>query len=180
MTVKNNFYILTGGPGSGKTTLIEQLGMMGYDCIPETGRKIIQQQLSSGGTALPWADKAEYSRLMLQHSVQDYLSQSTETDVRFFDRGIPDVLGYTELIGLPDREIFIKATENFRYNSTVFILPPWLEIYKTDAERKQSPELAATTYHMMKAIYERYHYKLVEIPRTSVAERIRFILDRIG
>lgn len=179
MILKNNFYVLTGGPGSGKTTLIEQLEEMGYNCVAEVGRRIIKKELSVGGTALPWSDVSKYAELMLQYSLQDYISLSSEPDIYFFDRGIPDVLGYANLIHLLNQDIYISCVENFRYNPTVFILPPWEKIYTTDSERKQDFELATATYHMMKKIYERYGYKLVEVPAMSVSDRINFILDRI-
>ncbi|WP_292009487.1 AAA family ATPase [Chryseobacterium sp.] len=136
MIIKNNFYILTGGPGSGKTTLIEYLKKRGYHCVSEVARKIIQMQIASSGKALPWDNIPEYSQLMLQYSLQDYLSLSQETDIYFFDRGIPDVLGYVKLVNLFEQDEYIKCVENFRYNTDVFILPPWKEIYKTDTERK--------------------------------------------
>lgn len=180
MTHKNNFYVLTGGPGSGKTTLIEQLSKNGYNCVPEVGRTIIKKQLLLGGTALPWSNVDDYSNLMLQYSLQDFISLSPRTDIHFFDRGIPDVLGYAELINLANQDIYTNSVENFRYNSTVFILPPWEDIYTTDAERKQDFKLAIDTYDIMKKIYEKYDYKLVDIPCMSVSERIDFILDKIG
>lgn len=178
--LKNNFYVLTGGPGSGKTTLIEYLGRMGYNFVPEVGRKIIREQLASGGSALPWSDTAEYSDLMLQYSLRDYISLSAQTDIFFFDRGIPDILGYTELINLPGRDVYIDSVRNFRYNPTVFILPPWEDIYSKDTERKQDFGLAMLTYHTMKKIYRQYGYQLIEIPCMSVAERSGFIVDMIG
>ncbi|ARR08937.1 ATP-binding protein [Vibrio campbellii] len=38
----NNLIVFTGGPGSGKTSVIEHLIKLGYACAPETGRKVIQ------------------------------------------------------------------------------------------------------------------------------------------
>lgn len=179
MILKNNLYILTGGPGSGKTTLIEQLKGMGYGCMSEVGRKIIKEQLAAGGAALPWSDVAGYAHLMLHYSIHDYLHVSGDGDVCFFDRGIPDVLGYTELIGLPNRQEFVDSVAGFRYNPTVFILPPWEQIYQTDSERKQDFELATRTYQAMKEVYTMYDYRLVEVPCLPVAERAAFILNRI-
>lgn len=72
--IKNNFYILTGGPGSGKTSIIETLREIGYDCVPEVGRKIIKEQITLNGDALPWSDTEKYSNLMLSYSIQDYMN----------------------------------------------------------------------------------------------------------
>ena len=49
---RNNFYIITGGPGSGKSTVIDALGKVGFLCADEVGRQIIQEQLKIGGDAL--------------------------------------------------------------------------------------------------------------------------------
>ncbi len=180
MILKDSFYVLTGGPGAGKTTLIEQLTKKGYNCIPEVGRKIIKEQLSFGGTALPWSNTDNYANFMLQYSLQDYISHYSEMRICFFDRGIPDILGYAELINMPNQALYINSVENFRYNSTVFILPPWEDIYIMDSERKQDFKLATTTYNTMKKVYEEYGYNLIEVPCMSISERINFIIDRIG
>ena len=179
MDTKNNFYILTGGPGSGKTTIIEQLKKMGYYCVPEVGRKIIKEQISSAGTALPWLNPRDYSQQMLQLSISDYMAHGQSEERHFFDRGIPDVLGYMNLMNLPNRETAIDALKNFRYNLSVFVLPPWKEIYKTDAERKQDFNLATATYYHIKRVYETYNYNPIELPLAPVSERIDFILNRI-
>ncbi|HHY48383.1 MAG TPA: AAA family ATPase, partial [Alphaproteobacteria bacterium] len=50
----DNFVIITGGPGSGKTTLICALHRRGYGRTLEAGRFIIQQQVAIGGRALHW------------------------------------------------------------------------------------------------------------------------------
>lgn len=49
----NHLFIITGGPGAGKTTLIDALSAAGFPTSREAGRRIIQEQLDSGGSALP-------------------------------------------------------------------------------------------------------------------------------
>lgn len=61
----DRFFVLTGGPGSGKTTLIEALRAQGFATAPEAGRGIIRDQMAIGGPALPWQDRAFFAELML-------------------------------------------------------------------------------------------------------------------
>src|SRR3546814_20487999 len=65
MADRPDFHVITGGPGSGKSTLIEALAVEGFDHMPEAGRAIIRDQVAIGGAALPWADRAAFAALML-------------------------------------------------------------------------------------------------------------------
>ena len=95
------FYIVTGGPGSGKTSLLEALHSRGYACSTEAGRGIIQDQVSIAGRALPWADRSLFAELMLSWEMRSYRIAQEAAGPVFFDRGVPDVLGYLRLIGVP-------------------------------------------------------------------------------
>lgn len=180
MFVKNNFIVFTGGPGAGKTSLIEALSQKGYKHIEESGRKIIKQQVLIHGNALPWANASKYSELMLHQAIEDYKQMAEETDLCFFDRGIPDILGYVNLIGLNKQQTYLDAVSEYRYNPMVYILPPWEDIYKNDAERKQDFEEAIATYHIMRKIYTKSGYMLTEVPCTPLIERVKFILDDLS
>jgi len=179
MKEKKNFYVLTGGPGSGKTTLINELKARGYSCVDETGRKIIQQQATINGDAVPWMNAKRYSELMLEQSVYDYNRLEEVGRICLFDRGIPDIWGYERLIGLPENKKLIEYSDVYRYNLMVFILPPWKEIYENDNERKQDFHTAIDTYEMMRVVYGELNYRLVEVPRDSIGNRVDFILDKI-
>ncbi len=50
---KHNFYVITGGPGGGKTCLLESLASMGYNYIHDTARQIIKERLAKGLTPRP-------------------------------------------------------------------------------------------------------------------------------
>lgn len=178
--IKTNFIIITGGPGMGKTAIVHHLSELGYYCVPESGRAIIQQQMAEGGDALPWSNPAAFAKLMFNRSLEDYFRLITESAPVFFDRGSPDVIGYLELSGLPVPYEMIEAARNNRYHQSVFITPPWQEIYENDRERKQDFEEAVRTYEMMKSVYGRYGYELVEIPLLPVSDRTGFILDHLA
>jgi len=176
---RSNFFVISGGPGCGKTALLEELSRLGYRFAPEDARRIIQEQVQSGGTALPWADRKAYTRLMLQRSIESFLQHSASTERMFFDRGIPDTLGYARLIALPDHSLIQDACSSYRYAARVFLLPPWKEIYTTDAERKQDFAEAERTFEVVKQVYLDCGYQVVEVPKNAPAERARFVLHQL-
>lgn len=167
MLCRNDFIVITGGPGAGKTTLLEEIRKGGFKYIPEVARKIIQAQVSSSGNALPWGNATKYRDIMLDESVEDYLSECNRPSEKalFFDRGIPDTLAYSRLITLPVFKKLEEAARKYRYNHQVFILPPWKEIYITDHERKQNFEEAVSTHKVLRETYEQLDYELIEVPK---------------
>jgi GTPase SAR1 family protein len=84
------FFVLTGGPGSGKSSLIEALASAGYGRTIEAGRAIIQQQLAIDGPALPHKDPSAFAEMMLSWEVRSYHEASALSGIVFFDRGVPD------------------------------------------------------------------------------------------
>lgn len=180
MNIKTNFYIITGGPGVGKTTLLNELAKRGYSFVPEVARIIIKEQVEAGGDALPWSNTRKYADLMLSRSVTDYVRLSDSDDIYFFDRGIPDTYGYEVLMKFDIPHSLQSAVESYRYNPVVFILPPWKEIYETDNERKQDYDEVVETYNVMIATYRNLGYTTVDVPLLPVCERADFVLNRLG
>lgn len=176
---KSNFFIITGGPGAGKTTLIEALAARGYPTVEEAGRRIIREQKSTGGTATHDGDRLAYRRLMFEDAVQTFEKNEHTTTPVFFDRGLPDLVGYSRLIGAPVPGWLNRAVRQYRYNDTVFIAPPWMEIYGSDEERKQDFAEAVSTYEVMLRAYEEAGYRLSTLPKAGVGERARFVIREI-
>jgi predicted ATPase len=176
----DHLHVITGGPGSGKTTLIDALASEGVRPMPEAGRAIIQDQVDIGGTALPWSDREAFATLMLAWEMRSYREAVSASGPIVFDRGIPDVIGYLRLCGLPVPASVLRAAEQRRYANRVFIAPPWPAIFRQDTERKQTLAEAEATYQAMVEVYSSLGYELVTLPLASVAERARFVGERIG
>jgi predicted ATPase len=173
-------FVITGGPGSGKSTLIDALSERGICSMPEAGRPIIQDQVAIGGEALPWAERQALAELMLSWEMRSYRAALKRSGPVIFDRGVPDVLGYLRLSNLPVPSHVEKAAQMFRYHRRVFIAPPWREIFGQDKERKQSFEEARATHDVMVETYSSLGYELVSLPFDSVEERVRLALAAIG
>ncbi|MET3647377.1 AAA family ATPase [Phyllobacterium ifriqiyense] len=178
--LNERFVVLTGGPGSGKTTLIEELKQRGHAASVEAGRAIIQQQTSIEGPALPWKDPALFSELMLCWELRSYEIAQEVDGMIFFDRGIPDIAGYLQLSQLAVPAHVQNAAEQYRYNPLAFILSPWEEIFEQDRERKQTFAEAVRTYHAMVKAYGHLGYDLIEVPRLPASHRADFILEHLS
>ncbi|MCZ4109342.1 AAA family ATPase [Brevundimonas diminuta] len=171
--------VLTGGPGSGKTTLLEALATAGHATSPEAGRAIIRRQQAINGEALPWKDRALFAELMLDRELEAHARAEGAAGPVFFDRGVPDVVGYLTLCGLPVPAHVERAAQDIRYDRRVFIAPVWPEIFGQDAERKQDLDEARRTFDAMAETYPRFGYELIELPRAPVAERLDFVLKSL-
>lgn len=176
----DSFFVLTGGPGSGKSSLVTALADAGHAHSPEAGRAIIQAQVAIGGQALPWVDPLAFAELMLSWDIRSHDAARSETGPIFFDRGVPDVLGYLHLQKLTVPVHMENAAARYRYNRRVFIAPPWEEIFSQDSERKQDFAEAVRTFESMAATYTRLGYELIELPRAPLEERVSFVLEAIG
>lgn len=175
-----HFYILTGGPGVGKTAVLNELASCGYATVPEIARAIIKEQLATGGGALPWKNKEHYLEQMFLKSVESYTHALTKNaQPLFFDRGLPDAFCYATLIGKPLSAEMEAAARTCRYAPKVFIFPPWQEIYETDSERKQDWKEAEATFELMKKTYGYYGYEVIEVPKDTIANRKDFILRHV-
>ena len=174
------FFVITGGPGAGKTTLIEALARAGFTVAPEAGRRILREQQAQGGRALPWIDPLAFAQAMLDHDAAAFARLRGAAGPVFCDRGIPDTIGYLRLVGLAVPPAMWRAAETHRYRERVFICPPWRAIYGTDSERRQTWEVAERTHAEMIDVYTALDYTLVEVPRAPLDERVRFVTAATG
>ena len=173
-----NLFVISGGPGCGKTAVVDELAKLGFRCAPEVARQIIREQMESGGTAVPWGDRDAYTHLMLQRSIASFKEHTPTSQPTFSDRGIADTLCYARLIGLEDKTAIEDACRRYLYAPLVFLAPPWREIYVTDTERKQDFAEATRTYEVMKEVYRDCGYELIELPKLTPLARAQFILEK--
>lgn len=170
-----HFFIVTGGPGAGKTSLIAELARRGFNTIPESGRATIREEMQSGGDALPWADRMAYAEKMLERDLRAHSAAQALSGPVIFDRGIPDILGYLTLCGLPVPPHVAAAAKAACYNRRIFLAPFWGEIFTQDTERKQTRAEAEATCAVMRETYAALGYEITELPCTDLATRADFV-----
>ncbi|WP_421935270.1 AAA family ATPase [Phenylobacterium sp.] len=172
---KPNFFVFTGGGGTGKTALIEHLRAAGELTLDENIRAVIREQIEAGGSAVPWIDPKACCDLTTARDIADFDRLAGETGRVFFDRGLMDMYGTN---GVPPSPALVEAIRTRRYNRQVFVFPPWKDIYANDAERRQDwSQMAAVFAQILRTLpYLGYHPVIV--PKGSVEDRAAFVLSR--
>lgn len=176
MIEKPNFHLFTGGPGVGKTTLARHLEALGERVVEETHRAVIAEQAAAGSRAVPWDDYAACCELCVRRDIEKFDALAHEANRIFFDRGILD--GFDPRWAAPSD--LLVAARRRRYNSRVFVFPPWREIYETDAERRQDWAEAEATFGRILAGLDRFSYEAVVVPTGPVEARAAFVLAQVG
>jgi predicted ATPase len=165
--------VIAGGPGSGKSTLLRALAESGEICYEETSRVLIREQLARAGRLVPWGDLSAFAQECSER-MRVQVADSARHGRCFFDRGLPDLIGYLSHGGQSAPDAWRTASR--AYASAVFFAPPWREIFVNDAERPQSfAEAQELSAHIRNA-YLDCGFHLVELVKSSVADRLRQIL----
>lgn len=175
MIDKPNFFVFTGGPGVGKTTLLHHLRDLGETVVEESARAVIREQVESGGGAVPWLDNQAFADRTGERDTKIFDSLERETGRIFFDRGICDSYRAN---GAEPSATLLEAIATRRYNRRVFVFPPWREIYETDDARKQDWIEAEATFGKILGVLPELGYEPVVVPKADVATRAAFVLGR--
>ena len=172
---KPNFFVFTGGGGTGKTTLIRRLQATGELVVEENIRTVIREQVETGGQAVPWLDPKACSDLTTAHDIADFDRLAGETRRVFFDRGLMDMHGAN---GVEPSPALAEAIRTRRYNRRVFVFPPWRELYATDSERREDWSKMDAVFDDILRTLPALAYEPVIVPKATVAERAGFVVAR--
>ncbi|RZK52995.1 MAG: ATPase [Hymenobacter sp.] len=175
-----SLYVISGGPGAGKTTLLAALRRVGFAGVAEASRALIREQVALGSGVVPWLDLGGFAELARARMVAQHAAASQLAGPVFFDRGLPDLLAYLEVAGQPVPAATRAAVAAHRYQTPVFLAPPWAAIYVNDAERWQTFAEAEALYHALRRTYQALGYPVLDLPRAPVPARVAFVRAVLG
>ncbi len=173
---KNNWYVITGSPSSGKTTIINRLNFLGYKTVGEVGRAYIKEKLDEGLTIHQIRkDKKAFQDEIMKRKIILEKSLNRE-EVIFLDRGIPDTYAYYELHKIPFDSDFKKALRSCAYKKIFFLKKL---SYEKDEVRTESEEDCNILHFLLKKNYQRLNFQIIVVPVLPVKERVDFILNNL-
>lgn len=177
--MKTKKIVVVGGPGSGKSSIINELISRGFTCFEEISREVILEARKNGDDQLFLTQPLLFSELLLKGRHKQYLdAEKSNKTIVFLDRGTPDVIAYMDYVNETYPDNFIETCELTKYNDA-YILRPWQDIYKQDNERYETFEEATKIHDYLVKTYTRFGYQLKDVPFGTVSERVDYILNSI-
>lgn len=171
--VETNWQVITGAPSSGKTTVIDLLAERGYETVPESARRYMEEEIVSGRSI----EEIHGHGAALQRALVD-VQRRTESGLRaedlvFLDGAVPGSLAWFRLFGLDPNELLADCFQH-RYAS-VFVLDPLpLELdglrFGNEAHIRFIDEWTDRDYRTL-------GYRVTRVPVMAPEERLAFVLE---
>lgn len=173
---KTNWYVITGGPGAGKTTMVNLLKTRGYKTTIEHARHYLDTQRQNGKTVEEVRrNQAEFQLGVLDMQIEQENSLSPD-DIVFLDRALPDALAYYRFLNLPPDARLLEALETTAYKK-IFILDclPLVQDYA----RREDEAAQKRIHELLTQVYEGMPFPVVHVPVLSVEERADYIVENL-
>ena len=174
--MQTNWYVITGGPSSGKTTTVNLLKAKGYKTTVEHARHYLDTKRNSGKTVEEVRKhQAEFQLAILDMQIEQEKSLSPD-DVIFLDRAIPDALAYYRFLNLPEDETLLEALRTVSYKK-IFILDclPFVKDYARTEDEAAQKKIQA----LLAEVYESLPFPVIYVPVLQPEERFDFILKNL-
>lgn len=172
--------VITGGPGTGKSSIIDELKRRGHLCFDEISRQVTLEARKKGVEQLFLTQPLLFSQMLLEGRVKQFMEAHKQQNTTvFLDRGLPDVLAYMDYFGSTYPEDFVHICQNNTYD-VVFILAPWQEIFQSDSVRYETFEQSQIIHEHLLKTYKNFNYQLIDIPFDTVEKRADFILESLN
>ncbi|MDB5167603.1 MAG: ATP-binding protein [Candidatus Saccharibacteria bacterium] len=174
----NNWYVITGGPSVGKTSLLSELAKLGYDVVPEAARTVIDEGLEHGMSLS--TIRADEKKFQEEVAVRKQHIEAARDPKRltFFDRGMQDTVAYMQYYDFVINPEIEKMMKTSSYKK-VFLLEP-LAAYKADYARTEDKTFMKEVHDLLLEAYTNAGMNPILVPDIGIKERLKIILNEIN
>ena len=166
--------LITGGPSTGKTSLVSELKKHGFYCFEEISRELTQRMRNQGIEQYFLNNPIEFSKELFKLRFKQYEQEVESHNFIVYDRGPIDVLAYLDFKKIKIPIDLINKSKEISYDH-IFIMKPWKNIYVNDSERYETFEECINIHKSLLKTYKKFDLDLIEVPSSSIDERIKFV-----
>jgi predicted ATPase len=171
-----NWHVITGGPSTGKTTVINKLAERGYKTTIEHARHYIDTMRTEGQTVTDLrSNRKKFQIGVLDMQIEQEASILPQ-DLVFLDRAIPDAMAYYQFLKLDYDEKLLTTVKNTSYKK-IFILDRLP--FTKDYARTEDEEAQKKIHQLIIDVYTSLGFPIVSVPVLPPTERVEFILNNI-
>jgi len=168
-------YILTGTPGAGKTSILLELERRGHPVVPEAATDVIALA-TRNGLDRHWEQPSFIEQILALQCERQ--AANPESAVQFYDRSPICTMALAEYLGHPVPAALVAEIQRIDvgcfYEREVFLVRDLGFVERTDARRiTYEQSLHFEGVHV--ETYTALGYRLVDVPRGSVADRADLI-----
>lgn len=174
--IPTNWYVITGGPCSGKTTTVNLLSEKGYKTTIEHARHYLDTQYRNGRSIEEIKKhQEEFQEGVLEMQLEQEASLSPDEFI-FLDRAIPDAMAYYRFLHLTPSEKLLTAMNKVNYKK-IFILD-YLPLVQ-DYARHEDAAAQKRIHELLSEVYHSLPFPIIHVPVLPVEQRVDLILKNL-
>jgi predicted ATPase len=172
-------YILTGTPGSGKTTILHELKRQGFRVVEEAATDVIAREQRFGNLEPhAWPD---FIDAIVRLQIHRQLEATMDSDgIQWYDRSPVCTLALSRYLGSPPPASLLAELERMEreriYQKRVFFIEN-LGFCQPSEARKITFEESLVFEKIHEETYLTLGYDLIKIAAVSLSERVHNILE---
>jgi len=174
-------YILTGTPGSGKTSILHTLKRQGYRVVEEAATDVIAREQRLGNRE-PWLKPDFIDAIIHLQKERQLEAEIDSDDLQWYDRSPICTLALSRYLGYPPSAALKEELERMDreriYQQQVFFIEHLGSIQPTE-ERRITFEEALVFEQIHEETYIALGYDLIKIASGTLSDRVHFVIEWI-